>query len=77
MLAAGAIESDEQRAITLPASLSCAGIIRAQWKGAETLSLMARFAPFAFNVSQARSIASALPAITICEGELMFAFFDK
>ena len=40
-----------------PASRSCAGFMSAQWKGADTGSLIARLAPLALQASMARSTA--------------------
>jgi hypothetical protein len=60
--------------MTVAASSSCirsrAGRMRGEWKGAETGSRIARFAPFARQAAEARSTAPAWPAITVCSGEL-------
>src|SRR5579859_1485548 len=55
------------------ASFSCAGIISAEWKGAETGSITARFAPSCEAISVARFTAPAWPEITVCSGEFKFA----
>src|SRR5262249_61581239 len=52
---------------------SCAGAISAEWKGALTFNIIARFAPRALHSSTARSTASLWPAMTICDGVLKFA----
>src|SRR6266436_580259 len=54
-------------------SRSCAGIISAQWNGAETARITARFAPDCEAVSTARFTALAWPEITVCSGEFRFA----
>ena len=41
-----------------------------EWNGPLTFNIMARFAPAAFNFSQASSTAAFLPEITICPGQL-------
>ena len=45
---------------------SAAGCINAQWKGAETDSMMARRLPFALAISIARSTAALSPEMTTC-----------
>jgi hypothetical protein len=45
----------------------------AQWKGADTGSFTARFAPLDRQSSEARSTAAAWPAITTWPGELTLA----
>ena len=44
-----------------------------EWKGADTGSINARFAPLAFAMSHARASAVLWPAITIWVGELKLA----
>src|SRR4051812_1264129 len=43
---------------------SAAGCIRAQWKGADTGRIIARFAPLTLAISTARSTAALLPETT-------------
>jgi hypothetical protein len=45
----------------------------AQWKGAETASRTARFAPSTLQRSEARSTAAVSPAMTTCPGEFTLA----
>jgi hypothetical protein len=52
------------------ASFSAAGRISAQWKGADTGSGTARFAPRSLASAIARSTPATSPAITVCCGEL-------
>src|SRR5206468_6272412 len=54
-------------------SRSRAGAMSAQWNGAETVRGMARLAPRAVQAAEARATAAAVPAITVCSGELKFA----
>src|SRR6202030_1010340 len=54
-------------------SRSCAGIISAQWNGAETARITARFAPDCEAISTPRFTAPASPEITVCSGEFRFA----
>src|SRR5712664_3401667 len=54
-------------------SLSCAGIMSAEWNGAETARITARFAPSCEAISTARFTAPACPEITVCSGEFRFA----
>src|SRR5580698_7907073 len=51
----------------------CAGIMRAQWKGAETGRITARLAPLCEAISTARFTAAAEPEMTVCSGEFKFA----
>ena len=44
-----------------------------QWKGADTESAMAFFAPSSSAFSPASETAPASPAMTVCCGELKFA----
>src|SRR5438876_6555420 len=55
------------------ASFSCAGIISAEWNGADTGRITARFAPSCDAISVARFTAPAWPEITVCSGEFKFA----
>ena len=54
-------------------SFSSAGFMSAQWNGAETGSGRTRFAPRCFRSSDAFATAPAVPAMTVCSGELKFA----
>src|SRR6266850_553001 len=54
-------------------SFSCAGIISAEWNGADTGRITARFAPACEASSTARFTAPACPEITVCSGEFRFA----
>src|SRR5207245_6102007 len=54
-------------------SFSCAGKIRAEWNGADTGRITARFAPPCEASSTARFTAPACPEITVCSGECRFA----
>ena len=55
------------------ARASCAGCMRAQWKGALTWSMMARLAPACLQRSAARSTAAVAPEMTVWSGELRLA----
>ena len=63
----------EGRSASALAIASAAGCIKAQWKGADTGSSMARRAPLAFAISVARSTASLAPETTTWPGALSFA----
>ena len=52
---------------------SAAGCISAQWNGAETGSIIARFTPCAFAISTARSTADFSPDNTTCPPPLSLA----
>src|SRR6266571_1602719 len=54
-------------------SLCCMGIISAEWKGADTARMTARFAPACEASSTARFTAPACPEITVWSGEFRFA----
>ena len=61
------------RATTLASSgpsLSAAGAIRGQWKGAETARTWVRRAPASRARAQAASTAAVSPATTVCCGAL-------
>ncbi len=45
----------------------------AQWNGAETGRGRTRLAPLALRISPAFATPAAVPAITVCSGELKFA----
>ena len=55
------------------AMASAAGCIKAQWNGAETVSIMARLAPFCLAISTARSTAALSPDTTTWPPPLSFA----
>ena len=55
------------------ARASCAGCMRAQWKGALTGSMTVRLAPACLQRSAARSTAAVAPEMTVWSGELRLA----
>src|SRR6266536_1141877 len=69
-LPTGIAAAENSVAASSPSIRSRAGRMRSEWKGAETASGIARFAPFARQAAEARSTARTWPAITACSGEL-------
>jgi len=65
--------TDGATTFTLPSTSprrALTGSISAQWKGADTDRGMTRLAPSSLHFAPARSTAWALPAMTVCSGEL-------
>src|ERR1700679_790851 len=71
--AIGNVASLKEMAARSLARASCAGCMRAQWKGALTWSMTARLAPACLQRSAARWTAAVAPEMTIWSGELRLA----